>query len=1620
VVPTATSLPGARSVDPLGPAFTLPSGGLFRVSAPNPSYLIETDPRFADYRAFISSDYMLSRLALSPGTTTKRLGDGFYEARLVRDEIYRLSGRRYLSAYSSDTEQFQALMENGIAVAAALQLSPGISLTAEQMVALTHDIVWLEEREVALPDGRVERVLVPVVYLAATDPGDLKPSGALIAANDLVLRTTDAVTNSGIIRGGERALVDAGSVRNIGGTIASRGLTDVTAQTDVVNRSGVIRGGDVSVMAGRDIRNETAVQQLTAGNAAIGATSTLISRRGAITAERDAVVAAGRDVVISGAEVRAGGDAAIGAGGSVTLDTVEARQGRHLYLGGSHSVTESTSQIGSAVGAGNDASIGAQGDVTLRAAGVAAGRDLTLQAGGDIGVGAARDTVSYDAESRGRKGSYGIVRTYDETVVGSSLSAGRDVTLAAGSGGAAAASRVAPDSVGNITVTGSSIGSDAGAIALVAPGNVTVEAESERHTRFAESVSKSRSAFSKKTVEERHSSDLTLARSATVSGESVTIVAGESVTVRGSNVVAADDVAIAAAKDLTITTAQQSLAAESYRSEKKSGAFSSGGFGITVGKQSITERETEDSLTNLGSTVGSVQGRATLVAGEAYRQSGSEVLAPRGIDISARDVAIDAAQDTFRTTYSYEAKQSGLSVGLAGGVVSPLVTAKDSIDRRSEVEDDRLKAVYAYRAGRNVYEAGTQAAEAMAGNKAFFEVQVRIGSSPQRVDSQTDAARAVGSTVASAGDVAIAATGGAPGSGNLAVTGSSVTGANVALSAANELALRAAANTGTSQTIESGKAGSMGVGFGVGGKGAGISVFASASRMSGNTAGDSTTWTETQITAADLLVLQSGGDAQWVGAQARGERIEAVVGGGLTLQSLQDVDVYRRDVRQSGASAGYTFGAGGPSGSASSNRSRIDSDYLSVQEQSGLFAGAGGFDVEVAGHTELTGAAIASAAAPDRNRLATGTLGFGDLANRAEYESSASGGAIGLGAGSLPIPTPVLGVSGGDEAASLTLAAVAPGSLEIRDPALQRQDLAGLSRDPEASHRALAAIFDPREAAERQELAQVFGQEAFRAVGDIASIFTRPYEKAKAQEADARDYLALKAKGELTEEERALLAIYELRGALTPETAAQQIEDAIRQQEITRADHDAWKEGSLNKTLLHGFVGALQASFGGADALSGALGAGAAEASRTLTEQLPKELQQWASAAVGAAAGAMAGGGSAGVQTGAATAWSGEVYNRQLHPKETAWIAQNAGRFAKELGISEEEAKTRLALQAAKDVDFLWRGGLAPGDDEAARVFLAKADETFLNERGNAQRLFTTELGQYFAFQQGVFDADRQFYRSYLTPNVTRDIATGAREEATRMGLDAWGAVRSDPLGVAGALASGLYEAGVAMVLDPQGAVIGAYDRFMASGQDIGTGYGAALDPALRDPLNALYGQDVSGAVAIATTANAAATVGTVFGAGKVAGIAGEAAFDAAKLASAAAAKRINEAILAMGRGPLRLDAANGLDTTTSGPVIIGETMVRVEAEARKHVGSKILNDMPDYMALGLQDYEVTGAMMQYNRKWILEQMRSGRTIIDLGSDPNRAVPSIFYQMEKNMLRNYIELHPEFERLIKK
>ncbi|QCR10097.1 hypothetical protein EH207_17280 [Brenneria rubrifaciens] len=111
--------------------------------------------------------------------------------------------------------------------------------------------------------------------------------------------------------------------------------------------------------------------------------------------------------------------------------------------------------------------------------------------------------------------------------------------------------------------------------------------------------------------------------------------------------------------------------------------------------------------------------------------------------------------------------------------------------------------------------------------------------------------------------------------------------------------------------------------------------------------------------------------------QVSGETVKADVGRNLTMTSEQDSDRY--DAKQQNAGAGGSFTFGSMSGSASVNLSRdkMHSNYDSVVEQTGIFAGKGGFDVTVGEHTRLDGAVMGSTAAPDKNRLDTGTLGVG-------------------------------------------------------------------------------------------------------------------------------------------------------------------------------------------------------------------------------------------------------------------------------------------------------------------------------------------------------------------------------------------------------------------------------------------------------------------------------------------------------------------------------------------------------------------------------------------------------------------------------------------------------------------
>ncbi|MGU0761920.1 DUF637 domain-containing protein [Pseudomonas aeruginosa] len=491
-------------------------------------YLIETNPALTELKQFLNSDYLLSGLGMNPDASKKRLGDGLYEQRLIRDAVVARTGQRYIDGLSSDEALFRYLMDNAIVYKDKLQLQLGVGLSAEQMAALTHDIVWLEEVEV---NG--EKVLAPVVYLAQAE-GRLAPNGALIQGRDVKLvsggdlhnvgtlrarndlsATADNLDNSGLIEAGKRLDLLAGdSIRNRqGGVIAGRDVSLTALTGDVINERSVTRydsaldgrtwersfadsaarveaANSLNVQAGRDIANLGGVLQsrgdlsLDAGRdvtvAAVEdrqgqtrwSTSRLqsVTRLGAeVSAGRDLNVSAGRDLSAVASALEARRDIALSAGRDVTL-AVAANE-EHAYSK-TRKVTyqeDKVAQQGTRVDAGGDLAINAGQDLRLIASQASAGDEAYLVAGDKLELLAANDSNYYLYDKK-KKGDFGRKETRRDEVtdvkaVGSQISSGGDLTLLSG---------------GDQTYQGAKLesGND---LAIVSGGGVTFEAVKDLH-----------------------------------------------------------------------------------------------------------------------------------------------------------------------------------------------------------------------------------------------------------------------------------------------------------------------------------------------------------------------------------------------------------------------------------------------------------------------------------------------------------------------------------------------------------------------------------------------------------------------------------------------------------------------------------------------------------------------------------------------------------------------------------------------------------------------------------------------------------------------------------------------------------------------------------------------------------------------------------------------------------------------------------------------------------------------------------------------------------------------------------------------------------------------------------
>ncbi|MDR6353698.1 adhesin HecA-like repeat protein [Pseudomonas psychrotolerans] len=358
-------------------------------------YLVETNPALTDLKQFMSSDYLLGNLNYNPDTSWKRLGDGLYEQRLVQQAIVARTGQRFIDGLTSDEAQFKYLMDNAIASKQALGLSVGVSLTAAQVAALTHDIVWMEDQVI---NG--EHVLVPVLYLAHAN-NRLAPNGALIQGSDVTLIAGNDLNNAGTLRATNNLTATANNDLVNSGLIQSGDRLSLTSTLgDITNRAGgIISGRDVSLTASRgDILNERTVTTHTASYAGQSLREDYADSAARIEAGNNLSLIAGRDINNVGSVLSAGGNATLIAGRDVNLISAQTQTGRRS---GANNTSSSITQLTGSLTAGRDLGIGAGRNLTAVATTLSAGRNASLAAQENLTLGvAANESHSYSKSKK--------------------------------------------------------------------------------------------------------------------------------------------------------------------------------------------------------------------------------------------------------------------------------------------------------------------------------------------------------------------------------------------------------------------------------------------------------------------------------------------------------------------------------------------------------------------------------------------------------------------------------------------------------------------------------------------------------------------------------------------------------------------------------------------------------------------------------------------------------------------------------------------------------------------------------------------------------------------------------------------------------------------------------------------------------------------------------------------------------------------------------------------------------------------------------------------------------------------------------------------------------------------
>ncbi|WP_414485658.1 hemagglutinin repeat-containing protein [Stenotrophomonas sp. EMP41] len=649
-----------------------PSASLFNVNPNGGHYLVETDPRFTDHKTWLSSDHLLGQMGYSPDTVQKRLGDGYYEQKLVREQIGQLTGRRFLDGYASDEAQYRALLEAGATVASEWGLRPGVALTEAQMAQLTSDIVWLVEQTVTLADGSTTTALVPQVYLRLR-PGDLDGNGALLAGANVDIKLGNGLVNTGNIAGRKLVTIDAGNIEHLGGSISGQ-YVGLSSDKDIRVAGAAVTASDaLSVKAAGNVTVASTVETQQGGGTYQYETNRIDRVAGLYVTNPSGdgmlSVVAGGDISLQAAQIRnAGADGLtqLAAGGTLDVGAIALEERRDATFDErNHQRSSRTTHAATSVQGAGDVVLAAGKDINLAAAQIKAAGGLALQAGGDINSQALVDSESRDFASAGKRSSLQVSQR-DETVRGSTLQAGDNLLLNAGR---------------DVNLTAALVDSNDGAVSVAAGRDVNLLSANETHDYSLDSYDKKKKTLSSTTTTRSVDASDSYAIGTAIQGERINITAGRDLTAVGAVVDATGNVILGAGNNVLITAAEDHHSSESNESKKKSGV--TGGFGngvASVGYSSAKNSSThaEQSTTQVGSAIASRDGNVLINAGNTLTIEASDVAAGENLTLVGKDIALLARQDTTDSQSSQASKSSGFSVGVTYDPTKAYRSARDS------------------------------------------------------------------------------------------------------------------------------------------------------------------------------------------------------------------------------------------------------------------------------------------------------------------------------------------------------------------------------------------------------------------------------------------------------------------------------------------------------------------------------------------------------------------------------------------------------------------------------------------------------------------------------------------------------------------------------------------------------------------------------------------------------------------------------------------------------------------------------------------------------------------------------------------------------------------------------